>query len=69
MNSVKMQKKLGNASIVKPRATLIFGRSFDWGDDEYKAFRILNDGYKDLTILTYDQVLTRAKKTLNLVKR
>lgn len=69
MNSVKMQKKLGNASIVKPRATLIFGRSVDWGDEEYKAFRILNDGYKDLTILTYDQVLTRAKKTLNLAKR
>ncbi len=68
MNSVKMQKKLGNASIVKPRATLIFGRSFDWRDKEYKAFRILNDGYKDLTILTYDQVLARAKKTLNLAK-
>ena len=68
MNSVKMQKKIGSASIVKPRATLIFGRSLNWGDDERKAFRILNAGYKGLTILTYDQVLARARKTLNLAK-
>lgn len=68
MNSAKMLKRIGNASIVKPRATIIFGRSLDWGDEERKAFRILNDGYKDLTILTYDQVLARARKTLNLAK-
>ena len=68
MNSAKTLKRLGNASIVKPRATLIFGRSSDWSDSEYKAFRILNAGYKDLTILTYDQVLARARKTLNMAR-
>lgn len=68
MDSVKTAKRLGGISIVKPRATLIFGRSNDWGKDERKAFRILNFGYKDFTILTYDQVLARAKKTLNLAR-
>lgn len=66
INSIKTRERLDGTIIVKPRATLIFGRSNDWGDDERKAFRILNAGYKDLTILTYDQVLARARKTLNL---
>ncbi len=66
MNSVKTQERIG--PIVKPRATLIFGRSNEWGKDEKKAFRILNAGYKDLTILTYDQVLARARRTLNFAK-
>lgn len=68
MDSRKTQERLDGSIIVKPRATLIFGRSDNWSDDERKAFRILNAGYKDLTILTYDQVLSRAKKELNIAK-
>ena len=68
MNAAKTLKRLGNLSIVKPRATLIFGRSSDWGEEERRAFRILNAGYNNITILTYDQVLARARKTLNLAK-
>lgn len=66
IDSAKTRERLGGTIIVKPRATLIFGRSNDWSDDERRAFRILNAGYKDLTILTYDQVLARARRTLNL---
>lgn len=68
MNNAKTIKNLDGLPIIKPRATLIFGRSGDWSDDEKKAFRILNAGYRDLTILTYDQVLARARKTLNMAK-
>ena len=54
--------------LFRSRATLIFGRSNDWGDDERKSFRILNAGYNNLTILTYDQVLARARRTLKFAK-
>lgn len=64
MDSLKTQKRLNGTAIVKPRATLIYGRSNDWGDDEKQAFRILNAGYRDLSILTYDHVLARAKRSL-----
>lgn len=66
MDSLKTQRRLDGLPIVKPRATLVFGRSDDWGAEERKAFRLLNSGYRDLTILTYDHVLARARKTLNL---
>lgn len=66
INSAKTRERLDGTIIVKPRATLVFGRSNDWDNNERKAFRILNAGYKNLTILTYDQVLARAKRTLNL---
>lgn len=68
IDSKKTAERLSGMPIVKPRATLIFGRSHDWGAKERKAFRILNAGYNNLTILTYDQVLDRARKTLNLAK-
>ncbi len=64
MDSAKTQKRLNGSAIVKPRATLIFGRSCDWGADEKQAFRILNAGYQNITILTYDHVLVRAKRSL-----
>jgi hypothetical protein len=65
MDSVKTRGRLGVPTI-KPRATLIYGRSNDWADDEKRAFRLLNVGYQNLTILTYDHVLSRARKTLLL---
>lgn len=68
IDSKKTEKRLNGTPIVKPRATLIFGRSNDWGDDERKSFRILNAGYNNLTILTYDQVLARARRTLKFAK-
>lgn len=64
MDSVKTQKRLNNTSIIKPRATLIYGRSNDWGDDERQAFRILSSGYANISILTYDHVLARAKRSI-----
>lgn len=65
MNSIKTQKNLAGASIIKPRATLIYGRSDTWGDEERRAFRLLNAGYQNLSILTYDHVLSRANRSLS----
>jgi hypothetical protein len=40
---------------------LIHGRSNDWIDKEFKAQRLLNAGFTNLNVITYDQVLRRAK--------
>lgn len=61
-NSVKFLNRVGGVRTVKPRGILIFGHSSDWGDDENEAYRILNSSYHNLTIMTYDHVLERAKR-------
>jgi hypothetical protein len=58
--------RVGGVKTVKPRCTLIFGRSRDWGEDEREAYRILNASHHSLSILTYDYVLDRARRILDL---
>jgi len=65
-NSVKFLERVGNVKTIKPRCVLIFGRSSDWNDHQKEAFRILNSSYHNLTIMTYDHVLLRAKRILNI---
>ena len=65
-NSQKFLERVRNIKVIKPRCTLIFGRSNKWGNTEKEAYRILNSSYHNLTILTYDHVLSRAKKMLGL---
>jgi len=61
-NSVKFLERVDGVKTVKPRAILIFGRSDKWNEKQVEAFRILNAGYHNLTIMTYDHVLERAKR-------
>ena len=65
-NSVKFLERVGNVRTIKPRCILIFGRSNDWDSDQKEAFRILNSSYHNLTIMTYDHVLSRAKRMLGI---
>ena len=60
-NSDKFRKRIG-VRTVKPRAVLIYGRSNEWNEDEREAYRILNAGYHNLNIMSYDHVLERAKR-------
>lgn len=62
-NSVKFQEKNGE-KVIKPRCILIFGRSNNWKKEHHEAYRILNSSYHNLTIITYDHVLARAKRNL-----
>lgn len=48
--------------ILKPQCTLIIGRTEGWTPEHYQSFRILNASFHNLTILTYDMLLERAKK-------
>lgn len=65
-NSVKFLNKVDGVRTVKPRCILIFGRSHDWNADQAEAYRILNAGFHNLTIMTYDHVLARAQRILDL---
>jgi hypothetical protein len=51
---------------MKPRCTLIFGRSHDWTAEQTEAYRILNASHHSLSILTYDHVLERARRMLSM---
>jgi len=63
MNDKKKTDKLG-ADILKPKITLIIGRSKDWTTSQKEQFRILNSSFHNISILTHDHVLSRAKKII-----
>ncbi len=63
MNDDKKKKALG-ADILKPRITLIYGRSKDWNNGQKEQFKILNSSFHDIAILSYDHVLERSKKII-----
>ena len=65
-NSVEFMERLGGAKTVKPQCLLVYGRSDDWDEDKMKALRILNAAYHQLHIMTYDQLLARAKQLLGI---
>ena len=61
-NSNKFLESVGGVKTVKPRCILVFGRSNDWNEKQAEAYRILNASFHNLTILTYDHVLARARR-------
>ncbi len=61
-NSVKFLARVGGVKTVKPRCILVFGRSNDWNEKQAEAYRILNASFHNLTVLTYDHVLARARR-------
>jgi hypothetical protein len=65
-NSVKFLERVNYVKTIKPRCILIFGRSNNWDNEQKEAYRILNSSYHNLTIMTYDHVLLRAKRILNI---
>lgn len=66
-NSVKYLERVDHVKTIKPRCILVYGRSNNWNEQQKEAYRILNSGYHNLTILTYDHVLARAKKMIGFV--
>lgn len=63
-NSLEFMERIDGTKTVKPQCMLVYGRSNDWGEDKMRAFRILNAAYHQLHIITYDQLLLRAKQLL-----
>ena len=65
-NSVKFLERVGQVKTVKPRCILIFGRSNDWNSSQVETYRIMNAGFHNLTVMTYDYVLERAKRIVGV---
>lgn len=65
-NSIKFLSQVGGVRTVKPRCVLVFGRSKGWNNGQLEAYRILNSSFHNLTVLTYDHVLQRAKRIVGL---
>lgn len=63
-NSIKFIERT-KSKVIKPRCILIYGRSNNWNDEQREAFRILNSAYNQVSILTYDHLLNRAKNIYN----
>ena len=61
-NSVKFLERVGGVKTVKPRCILLFGRSHEWNDAQKEAYRIFNASFHNLSVMTYDHVLTRARR-------
>ena len=65
-NDIKTFERL-KTKIIKPRCLLVFGKSKEWDDEKREAYRILNSSYTNLTILTYDHLLERAKNIMSKI--
>lgn len=66
MNEADLIERLG-IKILKPRATIIIGRSNNWDEEKKRALKLLNDSLVNITILTYDMVLTKMKNIQNII--
>lgn len=65
-NSAKFLERTSGVKVVKPRCVLIYGRSNNWNEKQKEDYRILNSAYHNLTIMTYDHVLSRAKSIVGV---
>jgi hypothetical protein len=61
MDSIKTRERLGGVPIAKPFSLLIHGRSDGWNEKQFEAQRLLNAGFTSVNVITYDQVLRRAR--------
>ncbi len=65
-DSLDFHQRVAGVEIVKPKCMLVYGRSNDWNNQQKEAFRILNSAYQQINIITYDQLLERAKHLLGI---
>lgn len=68
IDSFEFQKKVKYTPIIKPRITLVYGRSESWNENEREAYRVLNSSYHNINIITYDHLLERAKRLIGINK-
>lgn len=54
---------------IKPKCTVIFGRSNEWKIEEKTAFRLLNDSLHGIEVITFDHLYGRAEKLLDSLEK
>ena len=65
-DSLDFHQRVSGVKIVKPKCMLVYGRSNNWDEQQKESFRVLNAAYQQINIITYDQLLARAKHLLGL---
>lgn len=63
-NSIEFLERVEGTRTVHPTCMLVFGRSNDWDEHKNRSLRIYNASFHNLHIITYDQLLVRAKQLL-----
>ncbi|MFY0538910.1 Shedu anti-phage system protein SduA domain-containing protein [Nannocystis pusilla] len=58
-----------NLRIARPRAFILIGRSTGWSDVKRSAFRRLNHSLHCIEVITYDELLERARQIAHLHAR
>lgn len=66
MTTNEKYQENNNCKIIKPRGIILIGTKNELNDDEKQYLRILNSSYHNLHILTYQQLLEKAKNMLTL---
>lgn len=59
-------KEGDDLDVLKPRVKIVMGRSLGLTFDEKKALRLLNASLHGIEIITYDEILSRAEKIIEI---
>lgn len=54
---------------VKPKCTIVLGRSEGWNMEQKTAFRLLNDSLHGIEIITFDHLYSRAERILKCLEK
>lgn len=54
---------------LKPRGLIVHGRSESWKEEELCALRLLNDELHNIQVITFDHLLQRAKRILEIMEK
>lgn len=68
-NDTDWCRKNGCNAPVKPKCTVILGRSDDWNIEEKTAYRLLNDSLHGIEVITFDHLYNRAEKILKSLEK
>lgn len=63
IDSRAFESRLGHP-VARPRALLVHGRSNTWEASQFVAQRLMNSSLVNVQVLTFDQVLIKAKRAL-----
>ena len=69
MTSNNEYQENNNCKIIKPRGIILIGTKKDLNEKETEYLRILNSSYHNLYIITYQQLLEKAKNILSLSQK
>lgn len=65
LDSLDYRADHGGVIPLKPRGIVVHGRSEGWDEEEWMAYRLMNDELHGIQVITFDILLDRAKRALD----